>query len=140
MKPCPFCGKEVDLDDPDTLHPNGFGWKDRNGIISYHSFRDVPKEQWCYSLKCVITSGGCGAEISADSKQEAIDKWNTRMLNDKNIAGAIFDFAGYLTTREKVIEVGESANPLPMAYLIKEWAALRGLAIEVADIWNWDNE
>lgn len=80
MKPCPFCGKEVDLEDQDTIYPNGTGWEDRhNGLRSYHSFREVPKEQWCYSVHCVTTAGGCGAEMSGDTRQEAIDKWNSRV-------------------------------------------------------------
>ena len=80
MKPCPFCGKEVDLEDNDTLYPNGTGWEIRpNGKRSYHSFRDVPKEQWCWSMHCPTTSGGCGVKMSGDSKQEAIDKWNKRV-------------------------------------------------------------
>ncbi len=80
MKSCPFCGHKVDLDDPDTLYPNGTGWKIRdNGMRSYHSFHDVPREQWCYSMHCPTTAGGCGAEISGDSAQECIDKWNTRV-------------------------------------------------------------
>lgn len=80
MKSCPFCGKEVDLDDPDTLYPNGSGWKIRhNGMISYHSYREVPPEQWCYSIHCPTTAGGCGAEISGNSQQECMDKWNNRV-------------------------------------------------------------
>jgi hypothetical protein len=79
VEDCPFCGLSVNMDDPDTLYPNGIGWKIRSdGMTSYHSFRDVPKEQWCYSIHCVTTAGGCGAEISGNSKQECIDKWNRR--------------------------------------------------------------
>lgn len=82
MKGCPFCGLAVDLNDSDTLYPNGTGWKEHpNKDISrdYCSYKAVPKEQWCWSIHCPTTAGGCGAEISADSKQEAIDKWNTRV-------------------------------------------------------------
>ena len=80
MKPCPFCGKEVDLEDPDTLHPTGSGWLIRNtGVRSYHSFREVPQEQWCYGLHCTTTSGGCGVRMDADSRTEAIEKWNNRV-------------------------------------------------------------
>lgn len=79
MKSCPFCGHPVDLDDQDTIYPNGIGWKDRpGGFRSYHSYRLVPKEQWCYSIHCVTTSGGCGAKISGDSEEECIEKWNRR--------------------------------------------------------------
>lgn len=78
--PCPFCGKPVDLEDGDTLYPNGTGWEyhRQNGFRTYRNFRDVPKEQWCYSLHCTESAGGCGAEMSADSREEAIAKWNTR--------------------------------------------------------------
>ncbi len=80
MKDCPFCGHPMDMADPDTLYPTGTGWKlQPNGIKSYHSFHAVPKEQWCYSIHCVTTSGGCGVEISGDSAQECIDRWNKRV-------------------------------------------------------------
>jgi hypothetical protein len=82
MSPCPFCGHEVDLDDGDTLYPNSIAWKVMdNGMTTYHSLsdgREFPKEQWCWTMHCPTTAGGCGAEISADSRDEAIQKWNTR--------------------------------------------------------------
>lgn len=28
MKPCPFCGHEVDLEDGNTSYPNGIGWRE----------------------------------------------------------------------------------------------------------------
>lgn len=76
MKPCPFCGKEVDLNDPDVFYPSGVGWK-YNATLktrTYHSHRDVPKEQWCWVLNC-----SCGAELYGDSEQEVKDKWNRRI-------------------------------------------------------------
>ena len=53
------------------------------------------------------------------------------------IAGAIFDFAGFLTTREGVIEVGANANASPVADLIQEWAELRGLSLADASVLSW---
>ncbi len=53
------------------------------------------------------------------------------------IAGAIFDFAGYLTTRDTVIEVGSTANASPVADLVEDWAALRGLSLEDAAVLSW---
>ena len=52
-------------------------------------------------------------------------------------AGAIYDFAGYLTTRSRTIEVGSAANASGMINLIKEWANLRGLDMATADINAW---
>jgi hypothetical protein len=66
-------------DEPGVFHLSGTGWKDNNGRFrSYHRFREVPSEQWCYEVNCDTTIGGCGASISGDSKLEAIDAWNRR--------------------------------------------------------------
>lgn len=77
---CPFCGKAVDLEDPDTLYPSGTGWlyNESLGCRTYHSYREVPKEQWCWTMHCPVTSGGCGAEMPGDSKAEVIAAWNKR--------------------------------------------------------------
>ena len=54
MKPCPFCGHEIDLEDGDTLYPNGSGWEDHPDLGRHYCFyRQVPKEQWCYSMHCL---------------------------------------------------------------------------------------
>lgn len=53
------------------------------------------------------------------------------------VAGAIFDFAGFMTTRAKVIEVGSTANAGPVADLVKEWAELRGLSLADAAVLSW---
>jgi hypothetical protein len=82
LKPCPFCGHELDITDGDSLYPNGMGWKDEGEYRSYHRGIEVPKEQWCYAAGCSELSGGCGAEVSGDNRQEAIDKWNARALPD----------------------------------------------------------
>ena len=55
------------------------------------------------------------------------------------IAGAIFDFSGFLTTREGVIEVGATANASPVADLIQEWAELRGLSLADAAVLSWQD-
>ena len=79
LKPCPFCGKAPDLGDPDTLHPSGVYWRKTDGIVHYIRFKD--RTEWdfaVYVMNCVETSGGCGVEIHANSKEEAITKWNRR--------------------------------------------------------------
>jgi len=73
---------EPESDDGDTLYPNGTGWKLRDdGFTSFHSFRDVPREQWCWSIHCNTLAGGCGVEMSGNSREEALTKWNTRKDN-----------------------------------------------------------
>ena len=53
------------------------------------------------------------------------------------ISGAIFDFAGFLTTRSSTIEIGSKADAAPVVELIKEWAALRGVSLDNADVTLW---
>lgn len=76
--PCPLCGHAVDLSDNDTLYPNGTGWRQELNLRTYHGFREVPKEQWCWSMHCPTTAGGCGMEVSGDSRDEALAAWNQR--------------------------------------------------------------
>jgi hypothetical protein len=53
------------------------------------------------------------------------------------ISGAIFDFAGYMTTRTEVIEIGSTANASPVVDLMKEFANLRGLSLDDAAVLSW---
>lgn len=75
--PCPFCGSEIQEED---VYPTGTGWRLRESELKeYVSFREVPREQWCYSVNCLPCNGGCGAEMHADTKEEAIENWNKRI-------------------------------------------------------------
>jgi hypothetical protein len=75
LLPCPFCGAALDVNDHDTRYPNGTGWEEIEevGMRTYTSFRNVPKEQWCYKIGC-----RCGAEMHGDGVQEVTELWNTR--------------------------------------------------------------
>ena len=53
------------------------------------------------------------------------------------ISGAIYDFAGFLTTREKTIQVGARVGADIVVDLLKEWAALRGLKLDDAAVLSW---
>jgi hypothetical protein len=63
---CPFCGKAVDFSDEDVL---------------YGSHPSYCQEIW--TIHCPETSGGCGAEITADTADEAIQKWSRRTNDSK---------------------------------------------------------
>jgi hypothetical protein len=53
------------------------------------------------------------------------------------LAGALFDFAGYLTSHPEVIPVGASAWATPIVDRLVAWAEKRGLSLEDADIEGW---
>lgn len=54
------------------------------------------------------------------------------------VRGALFDFMGFLTTREEAINVGASADSTELMDLFTEWAENRGLDINgPSDIEGW---
>ena len=55
------------------------------------------------------------------------------------IAGAIFDFAGYLTTlpHEKALHCSEAHEAPPMVEAITEWCKRRGLRTDGARVETW---
>jgi hypothetical protein len=53
------------------------------------------------------------------------------------IAGALFDFAGFLTTRPTVTPFGSTADPCSAVDLLTQWAATRGLHLDEADVGGW---
>jgi hypothetical protein len=53
------------------------------------------------------------------------------------IVGALFDFGGFLTTREQSMAVGSKELASPMADAIKEFAEKRGLSIDDAAVREW---
>lgn len=58
LKPCPFCGKTPDVNDPDFCYPVG-----RTSI---------------YQAVCFPAYGGCEATVYGATKEAAIKAWNTR--------------------------------------------------------------
>ena len=87
LKPCPFCGLTSDTDWEDTLYPSGVGWREDTGVIDdvtpfRHYLGAYRRDQWqgtCYEINCAVTYGGCGANISGDSEEDVIEKWNKRV-------------------------------------------------------------
>lgn len=56
---------------------------------------------------------------------------------DRVIAGALFDFLGFLTTRDKPTSFGATRNASPAVKLLQEWANKRGLDLDGADVEGW---
>ena len=55
------------------------------------------------------------------------------------IAGALFDFCGYLTTlpRQQAITASEAHEASPMVEALEQWAAKRNLQLDDADVQGW---
>ena len=90
VKPCALCGKKPYMEGDDTLHPDG-GWQRiEDDLIVYTTGWDIHcmKEDrpeglgidfgHCYTFHCPEVYGGCGMQVSGNSKEEAIQKWNRR--------------------------------------------------------------
>jgi len=81
LKPCPFCGKEVNLTEQGTLSLLSIVWRydPLLGYRTYHKWKDRKfGDTECCTINCDMTRGGCGVEITGDTKNEVIELWNTR--------------------------------------------------------------
>ncbi len=61
-------------------------------------------------------------------------------MEHRIIAGALFDFLGYLSTREGILKVGGSEEPTPLLDALAAWAKERGLEIGIAEVQDWQKE
>ncbi len=61
-------------------------------------------------------------------------------MKHNDIAGAIFDFAGFLTTRPISTTFGACHDVATMPALIQEWAALRKLGTGAPNTEDWNKE
>lgn len=59
------------------------------------------------------------------------------MTTDQVISGALFDFIGFLTTRDKAITLSSHDEATPAVEAVKEFAKLRGLDLTDAAVENW---
>lgn len=84
LKCCPFCGMKPPQDLIDTLYPTGSFWRElkEEGLegLRHYFHRNQAREGdgQCWGMHCTGNMGGCGAQISGDTKEEAIAAWNTR--------------------------------------------------------------
>ena len=56
------------------------------------------------------------------------------------VAGALFDFIGFLTTRSEVIKLGASELAPPALEALEEWAKSRGLNLDPAAVVEWQDQ
>jgi len=59
------------------------------------------------------------------------------MMNNLIIAGALFDFMGWLTSRPKRIMLSSVDDASPAVDAIKDFAKMRGLSLDDAQVQTW---
>ena len=82
LKNCPQCGDALDVDDPDTLYPNGLAWVDTPAGRKYIRRHHVIDPNDCWHVVCPVHYGGCGLELHADTRDDAIKHWNSGEFRD----------------------------------------------------------
>ena len=56
---------------------------------------------------------------------------------DHVVRGVLFDFTGWLTTREEVLTFSYKHNAAPVVEAIKEFLKLRGIESDCEPLWDW---
>lgn len=115
-----FDGVEIKLDDPgkeaDTIEAN---LKSTTGLVKPMLMTRI-------------------IHVQENAVMAAVKAHNE--IERRDIAGAVFDFTAWLTTRDMSLTVGRShACAGELADLVAEWAQERGLSIEDARILHWQN-
>ena len=58
-------------------------------------------------------------------------------MNDSVIAGALFDFMGWLTSRKKRIVLSSADTTSPAVDAIRDFAKMRGFSLDDARVKDW---
>lgn len=70
LLPCPFCGFVPDAEDDDCIYPATFAvYNEEADQMEYN----------VYELNCYETGGGCGTMVLGSSREDVINRWNTRV-------------------------------------------------------------
>ena len=59
-------------------------------------------------------------------------------MNDSVIAGALFDFMGWLTSRKERIVLSSADNASPAVDAIRDFAKMRSLSLDDAKVQDWN--
>ena len=59
-------------------------------------------------------------------------------MNDSIIAGALFDFMGWLTSRKERIVLSSADEASPAVDAIRDFAKMRGLSLDNAKLQDWN--
>lgn len=60
-------------------------------------------------------------------------------MNDSVIAGALFDFMGWLTSRKERLVLSSADEASPAVDAIRDFAKMRGLSLDDAKVQDWQD-
>lgn len=91
-----------------------------------------------------VLSNHCGEQtlLARGTSEGAVDTLQ-RIVGERDrvaaqvVAGALFDFLGYLTSRDKSLTVGAAHDSPAVLDVLTAWATLRGLRIDEAMVERW---
>ena len=78
-------------------------------------------------------------ECVACSNNNYPPKQQAESVSHAAIAGALFDFMGWLTTRKERLILSSTDNASPAVESITEFAKMRGLSLDDARVQDWQN-
>jgi hypothetical protein len=77
------------------------------------------------------------AMLAITALHTALEQQQAEPVAHSVIAGALFDFMGWLTTRKERLALSSTDNASPAADAIKDFAKMRGLSLDDARVQDW---
>ena len=96
--------------------------------------------QWESGGVAVWRLGGSDASRQAiTALRTALEQKQAEPVTHAVVAGALFDFMGWLTTRTERLILSSTDNASPAVESITEFAKMRGLSLDDARVQDWQN-
>ena len=99
--------------------------------VAYFDFQEH-KFSWAKHVKI--------GPVPVSIKVEPMKLYSETPQQQAVIAGALFDFMGWLTTRKEQLVLSSVDNASPAADAIKAFAKMRGLSLDDARVQDWQNQ
>ena len=77
--------------------------------------------------------------VRADERNRTWTQEHWTEYEHSIVAGALFDFMGWLTSRKERIVLSSSDNASPAVEAITEFAKMRGLSLDDAKVQDWQD-
>jgi hypothetical protein len=107
-----------------------------------HYQDEKKREQAITAIKQALAAPNLQAELDATNRQVEILSdalAESRREIDAMIAGALFDFMGWLTSRDQRLTLSSTDEASPAVEAITEFAKMRGLLLVDARVQDWQD-